>query len=167
MSAPGGASVMSDVSEVETTITEAETEAQIRACFTVMVQLRPHLTEDQFVAAVQRMRTGGYRLLAVTEEGHVRALAGFRLEEMLAYGRFLYVDDLITDESGRSRGFGALLFDRLKFIAHNENCVALHLDSGVQRRRAHRFYFREGMHIPSYHFSMPIENTKQGPNGAL
>ena len=104
---------------------------------------------------------------AVTEEGHVRALAGFRLEEMLAYGRYLYVDDLITDESERSRGFGALLFDRLKSIALAEECAALHLDSGVQRCGAHRFYFREGMHIPSYHFSMPLGTTEPGPNGTL
>ena len=167
MSPPRGASVVSDVITVETTVVEIATKAQIRACFPVMVQLRPHLTQDRFVEQVERMRRGGYRMLAVAEGDVIRALAGYRIGEMLAYGRFLYVDDLITDESGRSRGFGALLFDRLKSIAHDEKCVALHLDSGVQRRRAHRFYFREGMHIPSYHFSMPIENTKQGPNGAL
>ena len=167
MSPPGGASVVSDVITAETTIIEIGTKAQIRACFPAMVQLRPHLTQDRFVEQVERMRRGGYQMLAVAEEDVIRALAGYRIGEMLAYGRFLYVDDLITDESGRSRGFGALLFDRLKSIAHNEKCVALHLDSGVQRTGAHRFYFREGMHILSYHFSMQLPAAVPGSNGTL
>ena len=166
MSAPAGSSIAPEVIEVGTTLVEVSTEEQIRALFPVMVQLRPHLIEDRFVEQVERMRKGGYRILAATEEGQVRALAGYRVGEMLAYGRFLYVDDLISDETERSRGFGALLFDRLKSIARDEDCVALHLDSGVQRARAHRFYFREGMHIPSYHFAMPLRTALPGTNRA-
>jgi hypothetical protein len=30
------------------------------------------------------------------------------------------------------------------------------LDSGTHRRDAHRFYFRERMHISSYHFALKL-----------
>ena len=36
--------------------------------------------------------------------------------------------------------------------AESLGCDVLALDSGVQRDRAHRFYFREGMHISSFCF---------------
>jgi hypothetical protein len=32
----------------------------------------------------------------------------------------------------------------------------VHLDSGVQRKDAHRFYEREGMKLASFHFSQVI-----------
>ena len=149
----------------DVTIAEATTDEKIRACFPVIVQLRPHLDEAGFVEQVRRMNRDGYRLIALEHGGQVRALAGVRVFEMLAYGRLLYVDDLITDADGRSRGYGALLFDRLKAMAVAEDCEAVHLDSGVQRARAHRFYFREGMHIPSYHFSVGLEGDEPGRNG--
>ena len=35
-------------------------------------------------------------------------------------------------------------------------CAQLHLDSGVQREKAHRFYFREGMGVNAYHFRIEL-----------
>jgi hypothetical protein len=45
------------------------------------------------------------------------------------------------------------VLDWLAGVAREEGCGSLHLDSGVQRHGAHRFYFRKGMSISSYHFS--------------
>jgi hypothetical protein len=67
-------------------------------------------------------------------------------------GRRLYVDDLVSDESRRSQGGGKLLLDWLEVKARSLGCDVLALDSGVQRERAHRFYFREGMSVSSFGF---------------
>jgi hypothetical protein len=32
----------------------------------------------------------------------------------------------------------------------------MHLDSGVQRTRAHHFYFRQGLSISSFHFGKKL-----------
>jgi GNAT superfamily N-acetyltransferase len=63
------------------------------------------------------------------------------------------VDDLVTAESERSKGHGKALLEWLKRLAIEDGCDAFHLDSGVQRKRAHQFYLREGMELSSYHFS--------------
>lgn len=137
----------------------AETDAEIERCFPVMVQLRPHLTPATFVEQVKRQREReGYALAYVEDAGEVRALAGFRFQEMLFRGWHLYVDDLITDEVGRSHGYGAALFDWLVACAREAGCVGLDLDSGVQRFAAHRFYFRQRMQISSYHFSLSLRD---------
>ena len=140
-----------------TTIYLAESEEQIRGCFPVMAELRPHVVEREFVERVRRQqREGGYQLAFVEESGTVRAVAGYRIAEFLAWGRTLYVDDLVTASAERSRGHGQALFDWLVARAKSNGCAQLHLDSGVQRFDAHRFYLRHRMSITSHHFSLIV-----------
>jgi len=134
----------------------AQTEAEIAACFPVMQELRPHLSPDEFVERVRRQQQQGYLLAALEEGGEVVAVAGFRLLENFAWSRFLYVDDLVTQSEVRSKGHGRQLLDWLVRYAREHRCQELHLDSGVQRFRAHRFYLIHGMEISSHHFVMRL-----------
>ncbi len=91
--------------------------------------------------------------LADTDE---QRLAGFDISEALAWGKHLYVYDLVTDASHRSQGHGEALIEFLKNHALEQGCQLLHLDSGVQRFEAHKFYMHEGFHISSYHFGLEV-----------
>lgn len=123
-----------------------ETEQELRACYPVMKELRPHLeSEDAFVAQMMRQYEQNYRILAVWDEGEVVALAGYRYQENTVYGRFLYVDDLIAAERHRSRRWGALLLAKLTVFAQEAGCKRLVLDTGLINVLAQRFYFREGL----------------------
>jgi GNAT superfamily N-acetyltransferase len=135
----------------------AETPETIARCYPVMQQLRPHLDADGFVARVEQQRLGGYQLAYLEDEGEIKSLAGFRILETLSWGRTLYVDDLITAETARSKGYGATLFRWLIDHARVNDCDQLHLDSGVQRFGAHRFYLNQGMAIVAHHFAMELE----------
>ena len=132
------------------------TDQEINDCFAVMSQLRPHLARADFVSLVRTQMQQGYYLAYVEDGGVPVACAGYRYSQNLAWGKFLYVDDLITDEAQRSKGFGKLLLDWLKQQAREHHCAQLELDSGVQRKDAHRFYEREAMPITSYHFSAQL-----------
>jgi len=137
-------------------IVEARTAAQVRACFDVMSQLRPRYSADDFTSQVLRQIREGYRLAGLADAGRIVAAAGFRIGENLAWGRHLYVDDLVTDEVERSRGHGQTLMQWLVRTAEQAGCAELHLDSGVQRYGAHRFYLLSGMDITSHHFRVII-----------
>ena len=141
-------------------IAHAETDVSITRCFPVMSQLRPHLTEVEFVARVQRQQLANYRLAYLEADSRVCAVAGYRVGECLVWGRFCYVDDLVTDEQERSHGFGRKLFDWLVERAKEAGCEQFELDSGVQRFAAHRFYFTQRMSISCYHFSMPLNGPQ-------
>jgi lysophospholipase L1-like esterase len=134
----------------------AESDREIDDCFRVMAQLRPRLERGAFVARVRRQMAQGYRLASLRLGGAVHAVAGYRVGENLACGRFLYVDDLVTEESQRSRGCGRALLAWLADEARRLDCAQLHLDSGVQRLDAHRFYLREGLDRVSHHFARPV-----------
>lgn len=138
-------------------VLKATTDEQILATREVMRQLRPHIPPENYLATVKRMqRTDAYQLAAVYDNDTVRAVAGYRFMEMLYCGKILYVDDLSTDERFRSKGHGKALLDWLKAEARAQGCGQFHLDSGVQREQAHRFYFREGLTINCYHFHMTL-----------
>lgn len=144
----------------------ADTEDELGRCFPVMVQLRPHLSEGEFITqALRQAAHSGYIVAYLEDEGHVRAVTGFRVTECLSSGRFLYVDDLVADEAQRSRGFGESLFDWIVNRARDERCEEIALDSGVQRHDAHRFYFRKRMRISGHHFSLKASDAEIGVGG--
>lgn len=130
-----------------------ETDDAIAACYDVMAELRPHVTREKFVPLVRSLQADGFQLVCIRVDDRVVAVAGYRLSKNLFYGRHLYVDDLVTSDSERSKGYGKELLAWLRALAVANDCEALHLDSGVQRKRAHQFYLREGLELSSYHFS--------------
>jgi GNAT superfamily N-acetyltransferase len=144
----------------------ATTDAEVSACYPVMQELRPHIGEEQFLPRVRNQENAGYRLAYVHEQESVVAVAGFRVGKNLAWGDFLYVDDLVTHSGHRSKGYGAKLFSWLQEQAAKMGCQQIHLDSGAQRKDAHRFYEREGMLLASFHFVENIGGNKALPQDA-
>jgi GNAT superfamily N-acetyltransferase len=134
----------------------AKEDSEIQSCYPVMAQLRPQVAPAEFLPRVKRQAAiAGYQIAYVTD-GDVKAVAGFRISECLAWGKFLYVDDLISDESERSKGYGGNLFDWLVNHAQEKKCDQFHLDSAVHRFDAHRFYFMKRMVIEGYHFGLKL-----------
>jgi GNAT superfamily N-acetyltransferase len=138
-------------------IEHADSDEQIAATFAVMHQLRPHLERENYVALIRAlMSSDGFRLAVLTDDGEVRAVAGYRYMHMLYSGPVLFVDDLVADERERSRGHGARMLDWLKAEARRNECSELQLISRVIRERAHRFYFRQGLGIECFHFRIKL-----------
>jgi|SRR5436305_6493092 GNAT superfamily N-acetyltransferase len=136
----------------------AKEDDEIQSCYPVMAELRPHVKPDEFISRVRRqMESAGYRLACLTD-GEVKAVAGFRISECLAWGKFLYVDDLVAQSDERSKGYGGALFDWLIEYAKGEDCDEFHLDSGVQRFAAHRFYLTKRMAIECHHFGLKLKS---------
>ena len=129
---------------------------EIARCYAVMRQLRPALMPDEFVDRVILQQAEGYRLAFLEHEGAIVALAGFRVMNVLWSGKTMYVDDLVTDEAMRSRGFGERMIKWLVEQARSEGCKTFSLDSGTHRESAHAFYFRVGLRISDFHFQMPL-----------
>jgi GNAT superfamily N-acetyltransferase len=129
------------------------TDEDIIACYDVMAELRPNVAREDFLPVVRAMQDEGLRLACIREDGRVVAVAGYRISNNLFCGKHLYVDDLVTTETERSKGHGKALLAWLRALAVENDCDVFHLDSGVQRKRAHQFYMREGLDLSSYHFS--------------
>ena len=140
-----------------TTIGFITDEAGFERAFGLMSLLRPHLSHEDFLAAVPRlMESTGYRLVGLEYSGRLVALAGVRMAEWLHRGRYLEVEELVTDPGARSRGHGRALLAWIRDYGRDQGCQQLRLVSGVQRSDAHRFYEREGMVWEAKYFSMDL-----------
>lgn len=132
----------------------AESEAELRRAAEVLLQLRPQYSLDSLLQQITKQRAAGYQVAVVELNGKTVCVAGFVIHEKLAWCRFLYVDDLVTDEHTRSQGAGKAMIAWLKSYARQHGCVQLHLDSGMHRKDAHRFYDREGFDRSGIHFAI-------------
>ncbi len=115
-------------------------------------------SEQEFVEYVDGvLRPAGYRLLGafLPDRESTSAVAGFRVGDNLAWGRYLYVDDLSTAPEARRRGLAGVLLEWLTEEGRRLGCDQLHLDSGVGSERfdAHRLYNNHGLSIYAHHFT--------------
>jgi GNAT superfamily N-acetyltransferase len=119
-------------------------------------QLRPQLPEG-YSRKMQAIFASGGEMCIAVREGKVAGVAVFRCFENTHAGRKFYLDDLVTDEAARSSGVGHALLVFLEKLARDRGCSGMELDSGTQRRQAHKFYFREGFVISSFAFRKEFE----------
>ena len=134
-------------------IGQIDSDQDYAACFSVMRELRPHLIDAvSFTAQARRQAAENYRLLAIWEGDQVKGLAGYRLQENLMYGRFLYVDDLVTTADARSIGLGGKLIEALREEARSQRCAYFVLDTALDNAMGQRFYYRQGLLARGMHF---------------
>jgi GNAT superfamily N-acetyltransferase len=134
----------------------ATTPVEFTRCFDVMKELRPHHSLESFLTALDDMRKEGYHLLYLEDEGHMVSVAGFRFTTTLYDGLIIDFDDFVTLGEGRSKGYGAMVFDHLVGIAKEKGIKAIHLNSNHQRFDAHRFYLNKKMKIMAHHFRIDV-----------
>jgi len=135
----------------------AQSDQQILDCYPAMAELRPHIQAGEFLPMVKRLKEiSGFQLAYLTDS-EIKAVAGFRISEWLAGGKYLEIEDLVAKSSERSKGHGGELFDWLIQHARENNCQQVRLVSRVSRFDAHRFYLRKGMILEAHYFSMNLK----------
>ena len=138
-------------------IIEVKTDEEILSCWDVMLVLRPHLIKDDFLTKVKRQYEQGYQIAAIVPENKAFALIGFRILEFMAWGKVLYIDDLITHPDHKRNGYGGKLLDWVFEAAKENGCDEVHLDTGHHRHDAHRLYLNKGFSINSHHLSKTVK----------
>jgi GNAT superfamily N-acetyltransferase len=135
----------------------AQTDEEIQNCYPVMVELRPHISADEFLTQVKRqMNESNFKLVYLNDEG-VKAVGGFRVSEWLSGGKYLEIEDLAAKDGERSKGYGGTLFDWIVEYAKREKCEQIKLVSHVKRFAAHRFYLNKRMIIEAHYFSLALK----------
>lgn len=138
-------------------IQQAVSDKQIMNCLPLLKELRPHLQEEDFLEKVRAQEKEGYHLIFIEDDKGIKSVAGYRVAHYLAWGRVLYVDDVITLPEARGIGFGTHLLKWLMGEAKRHKCNGIHLDTGIEREDAHRLYLNLGMKINCLHLSMDLE----------
>lgn len=139
-------------------IKELITKEDIAKSFDAFLELRPHLHNvDTFIASVIDQQKAGYSIWAILEHEEVVACIGFRIMRTLAWGKILYVDDLITKETCRGKGYGNALLKYATKIAKDNQCLQVHLDTGYTRHAAHKVYLNQGFEFICHHLALNLD----------
>ena len=127
---------------------------ELERAFAVFTHLRPHLDLATFIRRIRAQREEGYRIVYLERDGQIAAAAGYRVASFLAWGRVLYIDDLITHPERKRLGLGGALLDWLIEEARRLECDEVHLDTGFSRHDAHRLYLNKGFQLSCHHMSL-------------
>ena len=123
----------------------------------LILQLNPAMDVTRYRELLEIMLPNGYKMVAAfNEAGTCVGLSGYWVSAKLYSGKYLEVDNFVVDAAYRSSGVGKLLLDWMQQEALRLKCDTVMLDAYVTNSAAHRFYFREGYHIKSYHFYKSI-----------
>lgn len=132
----------------------ADSKTDFQSIAVVMQQLRTQFPVGYIKKQMLDQINEGYQVAYIEKNGKILCVAGFVFGQKLAWGKHIYVDDLVTNEQVRSESAGSVMVKWLKEHAKQNGCQQLHLDAGVQRYMTHKFYLREGFIIASHHFSI-------------
>jgi GNAT superfamily N-acetyltransferase len=143
-------------SKLSPKINQAWNDEDIRRCWPVFHELRPHLTEDEFIRRWKVQREEGYEIVFIESDHVVVAAAGFRCMNTMAWGKILYLDDLIALHTQHGHGWGSALLRWLQEQARLRHYDAVHLDTGYHRHAAHKAYLRNGFELNCHHLAWQV-----------
>ncbi len=131
---------------------------EIAQSFNVFVELHPHLTsKESFVNQIIEQQKEGYQIIAIEEDSEFVACIGLRFLITLACGKVLYIDDFITKEKARGKGYGKILLEHVIKIAKEQLCQAVHLDTGYNMHAAHKVYLKQGFEFYCHHLALKFK----------
>ncbi len=122
----------------------------------VVQQLQTSLTLEEYKTMLPDMIKNGYGQVAVFENEKCIGISGYWIGTKLYSGKYLEMDNVVIDESYRSKGIGKLLCDWCINKATENNCQKVMLDAYLENEKAHKFYEREGFTKRGYHFIKTI-----------
>lgn len=138
-------------------IKSLQTQDEIAQSFDTFLELRPNLrNKEVFAAQIMEQYKEGYQIIAIEEKEEFVSCIGFRFLTTLAWGKILYIDDLITQEKNCSKGYGKILLDHVIKIAEEHLCNEVHLDTGYARHVAHRVYLKQGFEFSCHHLALKL-----------
>lgn len=118
--------------------------------------LRPHLGDRDFYTMIPALFAEGYRIIFIGDDHLAYSVAGYRTLNFLYSGKTLYIDDLVTLPDQLKKGYASHLIDWLKTYAKGNGYDHFSLDSGFQRKTAHRLYLNAGLEMEGFHFGRRV-----------
>lgn len=130
----------------------ASTDKETLACFDVLKQLYPSLTQNILIDTIDHQSKNSYKLLMAYDKEQVIAVVRFRIGYNFSIGKYIYVENMVVDEQYRSLGIGSQMLERIQEFGKTKKCKQIRLISSTTRHKAHKFYLNNGFDIKCYNF---------------
>jgi GNAT superfamily N-acetyltransferase len=139
-------------------VRKLQSPSDLERAYVVLRELRQTLERDDFFSLYQSARhRDEYEMAGIEENGTLVAVMGYRILFDFVHGKHLYIDDLVTTGSCRSKGYGARLLSFAEAEAKRHGCRGLRLCTGVENERGKVFYERHGWRPRSIAYKKKLE----------
>jgi GNAT superfamily N-acetyltransferase len=98
----------------------------------------------------------GYKVIGKYVNNKLVAILGYRMLYKFAFGKYIYIDDLITLHEYRSRGYGYQLIKWIKIESKKAGYNQIHLDMNINNHLALKFYLNNGFQARAHHLVCQI-----------
>jgi ribosomal protein S18 acetylase RimI-like enzyme len=132
-----------------------------KAVFQLLRQLWPDKPLD--IAALQKvfkraLKSDSQIYLCAIDGEDVVGFASLTIKTNLWQATNLgHIDELIVDKKHRGSGLGTQLLHEIIAHARRRGCTRVELDSAFHRKKAHKFYERNGFEDRAYLFSKRLD----------
>lgn len=125
-----------------------QSQSELEQVYPLMKELRPHITLQNFLDIYQQShKTTGYEIAALKQDNQILAIMGYRILFDYVHGKHCYIDDLVSSEQQRSKGYGAQLLKYAEQFAQSNGCTGLRLCTGIENERGKKFYEKNGWNL--------------------
>jgi GNAT superfamily N-acetyltransferase len=120
-------------------------------------KVTPDTRDEARRVFLAQLKEPGAGPLVVEDGGELIACCSFHFRPRLNRDTpDAWIPDLIVTAPARGRGAARALLEEAERLARERGCWALTLESGYQRREAHRLYEAFGMENQGYYFGKPL-----------
>ncbi|MNJ84556.1 Acetyltransferase (GNAT) family protein [compost metagenome] len=133
-------------------VRELKTIDEMLPHLSVLQELYPELTAENYRKMLLEMLPNNYAQVAVFEQETCIAISGYWLGTKLWCGSYLELDNVIVSQSARGTGAGKLIQHYLEEKAAALACNIMALDAYTSNFKAHRFYYNQGYSPKGFHF---------------
>jgi GNAT superfamily N-acetyltransferase len=133
-------------------IVKLETAAEMAAMHSLIKELTPDISFDEYIKLLELMVPHNYRQVAVYDTEKIAGVSGYWICAKIYSGKYIEIDNLVVASAYRSKGIGKLLVDWMLEEGKKQGCRTALLDAYVENFKAHKFYYREGFIARGFHY---------------
>ena len=92
-----------------------------------------------------------YECIGMYLEGELIGISGLWYSTRHYIGKTVEPDHVVIDEKHRNKGLGKKFFKWIHEYTQSKGCEAIELNTYVENRKSHKFYYNEGYEIFGFH----------------
>ncbi|BDD01079.1 GNAT family N-acetyltransferase [Persicobacter psychrovividus] len=128
--------------------------------YPLFAELRPQYDLLHFKDLVKHQFKEGYQVMYILDGKKPVALVGFRTLHQLVSGKTLFIDDMVTAQKHRGKGYGKALMMWLQGFCFENNYDHMAVNASFEEVETHRFCLNNGLKIETIHFGRKVAELK-------
>ncbi|MEQ6122960.1 GNAT family N-acetyltransferase [Pseudotenacibaculum sp. MALMAid0570] len=102
-----------------------------------------------------------YECIGMYLDNELIGISGLWYSTRHYIGKTVEPDHVVIDEKHRNKGLGKKFFQWIHEYTKSKGCEAIELNTYVENRKSHKFYYNEGYEIFGFHMLKVLRENQQ------